>query len=113
MAVDLPERGIAYEWRGEELGGRRQPAEPTRHPEWEDAGFRGFTDYTDTPEFEAALARLLADAADNPPLAILCAETLWWRCHRRLIADAATAKGTDIVHILDVDKTQAHPQQLV
>jgi uncharacterized protein (DUF488 family) len=112
LAEDLPARGVAYEWRGEELGGRRRPAEPTRHPEWRDEGFRGFADYTDTPDFHAALARLLDDAARRP-IAVMCAETLWWRCHRRLIADASLDAGTEVVHLLDVGKTQPHPRGLV
>ena len=112
MASDLAARGVSYEWRGEELGGRRKPAEPTRHPEWIDPGFRGFADYADSPAFRAALQRLLADAAHDPPLAIMCAETLWWRCHRRLIADAVVAAGSHVVHLLDPGKTQDHPHSL-
>jgi uncharacterized protein (DUF488 family) len=113
LAADLPALGVAYEWRGEELGGRRRPAQPTRHPEWSDAGFRGFADYMDTPEFQAALHRLTTDAAQGPPLAVMCAETLWWRCHRRLIAEAAVAEGTEVIHILGPGQTQAHPAGLV
>ena len=112
LAVELPARGVEYEWRGDELGGRRRPAEPTRHPEWRDAGFRGFADYMDTPEFASALDRLLADAA-NEPIAVMCAETLWWRCHRRLIADAAAARGADVVHLIGVGQRQSHPAGLV
>ena len=112
MAADLPALGVAYEWRGEELGGRRRPDDPTRHPEWVDPGFRGFADYMDTPPFRVALDRLLADAGHDPPLAVMCAETLWWRCHRRLIADAAVAAGAEVVHLLDVGKTQSHPEGL-
>ena len=113
MAANLPDRGVSYAWRGEELGGRRRPAEPTRHPEWRDPGFRGFADYMDTPGFRSALRRLLDDAAGEPPLAIMCAETLWWRCHRRLISEAAAACGAEVIHLLDVDKTQLHPPRLV
>ncbi len=113
LAVDLPARGVAYEWRGDELGGRRTPADPTRHPEWRDEGFRGFADYMDTAAFAAALDRLLAAAAASPALAIMCAETLWWRCHRSLIADAALAAGTDVVHLLGAGKVQPHPRRLI
>jgi uncharacterized protein (DUF488 family) len=113
LATELPGRDIEYEWRGEELGGRRRPAEPTRHPEWRDAGFRGFADYMDSEEFGAALRRLLEDADGSPPLVIMCAETLWWRCHRRLIADAVVGAGVDVVHLLGPDQQQAHPAGLV
>jgi uncharacterized protein (DUF488 family) len=112
MEASLPERGIAYDWRGDDLGGRRTPVAASNHPEWRDPGFRAFADYMDTPAFDAAMQRLLADAERDPPLAVMCAETLWWRCHRRLIADAAVARGTEVVHLLDVDERQPHPQGL-
>jgi uncharacterized protein (DUF488 family) len=112
LAVSLPERGIGYEWRGDELGGRRTPSPESNHPEWRDPGFRAFADYMDTPAFDAAMQRLLADARRDPPLAVMCAETLWWRCHRRLIADAAVARGVEVVHLLDVDERQPHPHGL-
>jgi uncharacterized protein (DUF488 family) len=87
MAGWLGTAGIAYRWEPE-LGGFRKP-DPTsvntalRHP-----AFRGYADYMRTPPFWAALDRLLAEAAEAPTAA-MCSETLWWRCHRRLIADAA------------------------
>jgi uncharacterized protein (DUF488 family) len=112
LAAWLPELGVAYEWRGDELGGRRTPIAESNHPEWRDLGFRAFADYMDTPAFDAAMQRLLADAQRDPPLAVMCAETLWWRCHRRLIADAAVARGAEVVHLLDVDKRQPHPHGL-
>jgi uncharacterized protein (DUF488 family) len=113
LAVDLPRLGLSYEWWGEELGGRRRPADPTRHPEWRDPGFRGFADYMDTEAFRAALDRLLTAAASGPLLAIMCAETLWWRCHRRLIADAAVAAGAEVRHLLAIGKIQPHPERLI
>jgi uncharacterized protein (DUF488 family) len=113
LSGDLAREGIAYDWWGEELGGRRRPADPTRHPEWRDPGFRGFADYMDTDAFTVALRRLLTEAAQGPPLAVMCAETLWWRCHRRLIADAAVAAGADVRHLLAVGKVQAHPERLI
>jgi uncharacterized protein (DUF488 family) len=113
LASELTGRGIGYDWWGEELGGRRRPAEPTRHPEWRDPGFRGYADYMDTPQFGAALGRLLDDVDASPPLAIMCAETLWWRCHRRLIADAVVAAGVGVIHLLGPEQQQAHPAGLV
>ena len=113
LAAELSAVGVQYEWRGDVLGGRRQPADPTRHPEWRDPGFRGYADYMDTPEFAGALDRLLTDAAAGPPMAVMCAETLWWRCHRRLIADAAAAAGADVVHLINVGQRQPHPAGLV
>jgi uncharacterized protein (DUF488 family) len=101
LAVSLTEAGLAYDWRGEALGGRRRSVEPSRHPALRVAAFRGFADHMDTPVFRAGLAALLDEVATGPPTAVLCAETLWWRCHRRLIADAAVLAGTPVVHLVD------------
>lgn len=79
LARDLP---LAYEWWGEELGGRRSGAPQSPHTHWRNASFRAYADWMDTPVFQEALDRLLASAAATPT-AVMCAETLWWRCHRR------------------------------
>ena len=86
LAETLDAAGIAYDWQGETLGGRRSGRDGSRHRAWRNAAFR------------AALDALLASAAEKPTAA-MCAETLWWRCHRRLIADAATVRGFDVVHL--------------
>lgn len=105
---DLPAAGVDYAWRGDVLGGRRAaPGRPTRHPGWRVASFRHYADWMDGPEFRAAFERLEADAATTP-LAVMCAETLWWRCHRRLIADALVARGHRVVHLLGPGKAQEH-----
>lgn len=98
---------LAYEWWGEELGGRRSRRKdaPTRHPAWRNEAFQGYADYMDTEVFRDALRRLLADPA---AVAVMCAETLWWRCHRRLIADAALSQGAEVVHLFDVGKIEVH-----
>ena len=98
MAGWLGEAGIAYRWEPE-LGGFRKPAPQSvnhalRHP-----AFRGYADYMRTPPFWAALDRLLAEAA-AAPAAAMCSETLWWRCHRRLLADAAAlVRGAEVLHL--------------
>jgi uncharacterized protein (DUF488 family) len=110
LEAELPVRGLAYQWAGEELGGRRHSSAGTsRHPAWRDPAFRAYADHMDTPGFRQALADLLVDAETEPPLAVMCAETLWWRCHRRLIADAAAVRGTPVVHVLGVGKGDPHP----
>lgn len=109
LAEDLP---VAYEWWGEALGGRRKPVAESRHPEWRNEAFRAYADWMDTPVFIEALDRLLETAADVPT-AVMCSETLWWRCHRRLIAEAAVARGVDVVHLLGVGKAQPHPATLL
>jgi uncharacterized protein (DUF488 family) len=80
------------------LGGRRPPRPDSPNGGWEHPAFRGYADYALTPEFAAGLAELLALAAERPA-AVMCAEALWWRCHRRLIADALTALGWTVCHI--------------
>lgn len=107
LEEELPSLGISYEWWGKELGGRRTPAPGSRHPGWDDDAFRGFADYTDTPEFRTALDRL-EDTAQKEHTAMMCAETLWWRCHRRIIADHLHARGHDVVHILDESRAAPH-----
>jgi len=108
LARDLPGHSLAYEWWGEELGGRRRAlTTPTRHPAWRNDAFQAYADYTDTPGFRGALLRLL-DVAAEAPTAVMCAESLWWRCHRRLIADAAVAQGAEVVHLVGAGQSQPH-----
>jgi uncharacterized protein (DUF488 family) len=104
----LPDVGVSYEWRGEALGGRRAPLATSRHGALRVAGFRSFADHMDTPAFRDALTALEADATTGAPVAIMCAETLWWRCHRRLISDALVVDGFDVVHLVDAGTTQTH-----
>jgi uncharacterized protein (DUF488 family) len=106
---DLPKQGIAYEWRGEELGGRRSGGEgASRHTALTNKGFRAYADYMDTSDFRDALRRLENDAEGDQSLAIMCAETLWWRCHRKMIADALALDGVEVLHLIDEDTRQAH-----
>ena len=60
-------------------------------------------------EFQKGVKRLLHLAADVGPIAIMCAEAVWWRCHRSLISDCLKARGIEVTHILDANKTQPHP----
>lgn len=111
LVESLPALGIAYDWRGEELGGRRSraPDGSSRHPAWRNAAFAGYADYMDTPPFRTALERLEAQARAGTVLAVMCAETLWWRCHRRLIADALLMHGFEVVHLIGPGNSSAHP----
>ena len=91
-----------------ELGGRRgksQLVEPARNAGWQHPAFKNYADYAETPEFQAGLARLLALAADSPT-AIMCAEVLWWRCHRRIVTDYALARGLAVFHIFTPTKLE-------
>lgn len=108
LSTGLPDLGIAYQWWGQDLGGRRPAVRPSRHPAWQQAAFRAYADHMDSPAFRAAFTRLLGTARETPT-AVLCAENLWWRCHRRLIADAALLAGLPVIHLLGPGKAQDHP----
>ncbi|MDQ1395794.1 MAG: hypothetical protein QOG64_1053 [Acidimicrobiaceae bacterium] len=111
LTETLPAAGIAYQWRGEELGGRRRGLhEGSRHPGWDNPAFRSYADYTDTAPYRTAITRLMAEAERDgrPPLAVMCAETLWWRCHRRLIADSLAVHGVEVIHLVDERNRQLH-----
>jgi uncharacterized protein (DUF488 family) len=91
-----------------ELGGRRAARKDSRNTAWKNAGFRGYADYMETAEFEVGIERLLGEAASRP-VAIMCAEMLWWQCHRGLIADYLKARGHDVIHIVSATKRETHP----
>ena len=108
LTVDLAEAGISYGWWGEDLGGRRSRDPASRHPAWRVAAFQGYADHMDTDEFRAAFTQLLV-VATAQRTAMMCSETVWWRCHRRLLADAATLRGTQVVHLLSATNHGRHP----
>jgi uncharacterized protein (DUF488 family) len=87
LARWLPDCGIDYRWE-ERLGGRRSLAagEPELDGWWTVAAFRAYAAHTRTDQFRAALSGALRQA-DVATTAVLCSESVWWRCHRRLIAD--------------------------
>ena len=93
----LAERGFSY-LHIPELGGRRRPHERSPNAGWENASFRAYADHMATPEFGAGMERLRAVAQERPT-AVMCAEGLWWRCHRRLVADALLVAGFEVLHI--------------
>jgi uncharacterized protein (DUF488 family) len=97
LAAALRDAGIGYEWM-EALGGRRSARPDSHNTRWRNASFRGYADYMETPAFAAALAQLAA-RADAKRTAIMCAELLWWRCHRALVSDALQAGGRGVAHI--------------
>lgn len=90
-----------------ELGGRRRPLQDSPNDFWRNPGFRGFADYMGSEEFAAGLEHLLVLAADQR-VAVMCAEAQWWRCHRRLIADALLVCGRDVLHIDSRGATEPH-----
>jgi uncharacterized protein (DUF488 family) len=80
------------------LGGFRRPRPDSVNTAWRVSAFRGYADYMVTPEFAAARSRL-EDLARGRTTAIMCAEAQWWRCHRRLIADALAIRGWEVLHL--------------
>ena len=98
LAAGLPEHGLAYGHLAA-LGGWRRPLGDSPNGGWRNASFRAYADYALTAEFAAGLAELRAQARERPT-AIMCSEGLWWRCHRRLIADRLLVEGWDVRHVL-------------
>jgi uncharacterized protein (DUF488 family) len=89
-----------------ELGGLRKPRKDSTNNAWRVEGFRGYADYMETPAFEEALDDLMRFA--TVPTVVMCAEALWWRCHRQLIADALLARGVIVGHITSLAAPAAH-----
>ena len=108
LEAGLATGGIGYQWWGEVLGGRRESGSGvSRHPAWTDDAFQAYADHMDRPEFRSAFSQLLVLAAEDRS-AILCSETLWWRCHRRLLSDAAVLARVEVVHLLSPGRSQRH-----
>jgi uncharacterized protein (DUF488 family) len=100
-------RGIEYKHEPR-LGGRRTPRTESHNTAWRNAQFRGYADHMETEEFKSGVRELLELAA-SARVAVMCAEAVWWRCHRSLIADYLKAEGHEVIHILDEKKAEEHP----
>lgn len=115
---ELGAGGIAWRWE-ERLGGRRRlkKAEDAVSPDdwWRVAAFRAYAAWTRSPEFAAGLEAVLADAAalferTGRRTAIMCSEAVWWRCHRRVVADVAvSAHGVEVLHLMHDGSLRPHP----
>jgi uncharacterized protein (DUF488 family) len=102
----LAARGILYGWIPE-LGGRRRADPASLHTGWRHAAFRAYADHLQSEEFAVGLQQLLT-VAHGARTAMMCAEALWWRCHRRLIADVLTTLGASVRHIRDASAAREH-----
>jgi uncharacterized protein (DUF488 family) len=91
------------------LGGRRKPKRDSPNAFWRNDSFRGYADHMSTDEFAAGLDELLSIAGERRA-AVMCAEALWWRCHRRLLSDALVVRGLEVLHI--DGRGQAEPHRL-
>jgi uncharacterized protein (DUF488 family) len=103
----LAELGVQYV-PFPELGGRRRPRPDSHNTVWRNESFRAYADYMERDEFRIGVARLL-ELARQRRTVIMCAEAVWWRCHRSMIADFLKASGICVQHILSATKNQVHP----
>ena len=106
LEAALREMGITYVHLPE-LGGRREPRADSLHRALRVAAFRGYADHMATEEFAHGYKRLTSLARESRS-AFMCAETLWWRCHRRLLADRLTVDGWTVTHLFGPGKSEPH-----
>jgi uncharacterized protein (DUF488 family) len=103
----LPEAGIGYRWE-KRLGGFRRPGGNNPDVAWREDMFRGYAEHMRSADFLAAIGGVLAEAATRQ-VAVMCSETLWWRCHRRLVADfVSLARGVEVRHLMHDGRREAH-----
>jgi len=108
MAHSVPADGLGYEWRPA-LGGRRKPQPDSPNVAWRNLSFQAYADYMASRPFLDALDQLVTDACERH-VAVMCSESVWWRCHRRLIADAAVLlRGLEVRHLFHDGRLQPHP----
>jgi uncharacterized protein (DUF488 family) len=128
LSRSLAEHHIRYR-HVPELGGLRKPRSDSRNTAWRNEGFRGYADHMETEAFAQGLEALIrfaglhpdrvpaageraaistAPGRAQPPTAIMCAEAVWWRCHRQLVADALVARGIDVRHITSTGDASPH-----
>lgn len=107
LEAALGEHGIAYEWI-EELGGRRRAPPGPSASAWRNTSFRGYAAHVKTDEFANGLQRLIRLAVGQPT-AMMCAEVLWWRCHRSMVSDVLKLRGIEVLHIQDEQRLTVHP----
>jgi uncharacterized protein (DUF488 family) len=107
MEVWLPENGIEY-IHLKNLGGRRKVKKDSHNLGWRKDSFRGYADYMETEDFQLAVKEL-ENIAQRKLTAIMCAEAVWWRCHRSMVADFLKFNGWKVLHILGLNKEEEHP----
>jgi uncharacterized protein (DUF488 family) len=107
LEKSLSENGIAYEHL-KALGGRRNPRPDSKNNAWRVPAFKGYADYMETDEFRNA-ASILEGIAEQKRTVYMCAEAVWWSCHRALISDYLKAQGWTVMHIMSENKSMEHP----
>jgi uncharacterized protein (DUF488 family) len=106
LRASLEAAGIGYE-HAPGLGGWRRPRKESQNGAWQNDAFRGYADYTETPEFEAALQQLI-DRAGERKTAYMCAEASPFQCHRRIISDVLVARGFRVEHLISLKRSEPH-----
>lgn len=107
LRVSLAQAAVEYVHLPD-LGGRRRAKPDSINMAWQSKMFRGYADYMETEEFQDGIERLL-ELGHEHRTAIMCAEAVWWRCHRGLISDYLKASGIEVLHILTAGKAEPHP----
>jgi uncharacterized protein (DUF488 family) len=103
----LPEAGIAYRWE-KRLGGFRRPGPDNPDVTWREEMFRGYAEHMRSTGFRAAIDAVLTEA-ESAPVLVMCSESLWWRCHRQLVADfASVACGVEVRHLMHDGRLEPH-----
>ena len=102
----LHEHGIAYRHFAA-LGGLRKPRADSVNTGWRHPGFRGYADHMQTAEFRQGIEELVTFAGGQPT-SVMCAEAVWWQCHRQLLADALLVRGVPVCHILPMREAKPH-----
>lgn len=106
LEQSLGDAGIGMRWLPS-LGGRRTPRKDTPNTAWRVGGFRGYADHIESEEFAEGLFELTL-LAHGLRTTVMCAEVLWWQCHRRLISDVLVSLGVSVLHIRDATEPEAH-----
>lgn len=107
LKATLREKGVDY-FHLPELGGRRPARKDSKNSAWKNQSFRGYADHMETEEFQEGIERLMELSVAKRAV-VMCAEALWWRCHRSLISDFLKARGVEVTHLLDATNEQPHP----
>jgi uncharacterized protein (DUF488 family) len=103
----LPAAGIAYRWE-KRLGGFRKPSAGNPDVAWREDMFRGYAEHMRSADFRAAIDAVLAET-ESRQVMVMCSESLWWRCHRRLVADfVSVARGVEVRHLMHDGRVEDH-----
>lgn len=103
----LPQDHLAY-YHLKNLGGRRKPNRHSKNTAWRVAAFRSYADYMETEDFHTGILQL-EKLALHKKVAFMCAEAVWWRCHRSMVSDYLKSTGWTVYHIMDIEKEEEHP----